>query len=1011
MHATQPRTVNPVAQPSINTQPWRRVTTADNPGPRAGLFVTLGAILRSIARCFSRGEPQEARLRPRPAQAGAPAERFEHQLEQRIAQLDSLLTSGKTTPTAIAAALRDSVASAEKLRRAGGRPHDTLQNYRISLKAKPDADLFVLVRAFQGATVEAAQRLSEHESDPLLADGAQYLLMNLEQAVLKELNDRLSANGVRPAVAAAVDSMLANESSARIGDQLHAAFESALPLLKAGVRRAAPAQDDIDQAVLLQLSELPQTQLQSLLPHIRSEDLASLTSLWTPEPDRIPESGEVSGPLIVAKQMIEAEIAARVPRLADEFRERAQTLYDHHDWIISSHVQIDHKALQNDLVALAASLAELEAHCRLHRIENPLTGRGRAQLRESVADLTARAFRPPHGSAENLDSRDLVRVSSALQALALPAIAPQLRILFRPAHQACLQHQQQIFRERFSEFAAYAMNAANNPAAARQLLHALAELEEASRALQEAHMAFDWEDPEHRPSSSKASGPPLNPAAAAESAQAELMLECLAQSPAHVGLLGAQLGSNAHQGLIAALHVGAELAAGVRERRLEMRFANMAHLYQQMADATGANPAGASGPAGHRKLAAESLPAAVRRVLSQDYGLVVPVDRPPTLQSGRFTATQTRFMAQLFERPPSLDEATLVQHGAYLINRNFRLDAQRHFRVHVDIPRSAPPGDPAPAAARHLRPLARSAAAAPTSPLVAQASLSEGATRDPEAARQALETAIENTFRDLVSLCGGDEKLANTIAMYANQQAMAAFILTCEQADPPVFQLQDGTPGRRLDNVSLKDQRLAPRVDFQVSVSIGAGGRPQLDVDYRIEGRATFVGVDDSHTILSQDSRLQVHIRAEVDVDGRLRLLEAPSYQFDLHRDDFQKPYRPPTVGDVLAAADDDALLEDLQTYGASTGTWPYVAALRALDRFNRRSTRENAAAVVAACDMPPGSARSLIPFGLRAALLGEESGATLAPALFGNLEQRMRGVLENEVLSGMIDAVRQGRV
>ena len=113
----------------------------------------------------------------------------------------------------------------------------------------------------------------------------------------------------------------------------------------------------------------------------------------------------------------------------------------------------------------------------------------------------------------------------------------------------------------------------------------------------------------------------------------------------------------------------------------------------------------------------------------------------------------------------------------------------------------------------------------------------------------------------------------------------------------------------------------------------------------------------------------------------------------------------------MLAAADDDDLLKDLRDYSQSTGTWPYVAALRALDRFKQEPTRENAAAVIAACDMPPGSARSLIPERLRATLPGEETGARFDPTLFGNLEQRLRGVVESEVLSGMIDAVRQGRV
>jgi hypothetical protein len=1004
----QPRRVKQDAPPGAGGL-HGRVTSDHNPGPRAGLLSSLGAIFQSVVRFFSRGAPEGSRLhtqqQPLPRE-GSLAEHFERQLEQRIAYIDTMLTTRGATPAGIAAALDNAVAAAAELRRAGGSPMAALENYRLSRKDQTDQSLMQLARAFQGPTVGAAQRLNQNEGNSHLSDGAQHLLMNMEQAVLKELNDRLPNDGVKAALEAAVGSLHAGESSARIGDQIHAAFDSALPLVKAGVRRAAPTQDDVDQAVRLRLLRLPEKDLVGLLPHIHSEDLARLKKLWTPKPE------EPARALFAVEARIEAEIAARTPRLADTFREHARKLCDRYDWNASPRAQVDHKALQNDLVALAASLEELEAHCRLHGIASPLTGQERVYWREALAGLTARSFEPPHGSPQNLSSRELVRLSSAVHALGLPVLGDHLKSVFRPAQKSCLARQRELFRTRFSEFVSCAKNTGTGAAETRPLLRALAELEQASRELQDAHIAFDWEDPAHRPSSSKASGPALSRAAAARQAQAELIRECLAEIPTEATVLGARLGSKLHQGLIAALHVGADLASGVRERQLAERFANMAHVHEQVATAAGATPSGASSPAENRKFAADNLPAAARRMLREDYGLAVPVEGPPTLQAGRLTATQTHFMAQLFEQPPSVAQSKLVEQGPYLMNQLFHKDAMRGFPLHIDMPRPASQQEPVvPASPHHLRPLARSAAAAPLQPPAAEASPSDGPEHELKARKEARAAAVENTFRDLVSLCRGDENLANTVALYANQEVMAAFDLTCNQADPPVFHLQDGTPGTQLAITNVKDPRQGPKKNTQVTIRMGENGQPQLEADCRVEGRAIFVGVDGSQTFLSPDSHLQVHIHAEIDAEGRLRLLEAPSYQFDLRPDDFQKPYRPPTIGDVLAANDGDEMLVDLRTYSQGTGAWPYVAALRALAQFKREPTLENAAAVVTACDMPPGTTPGLLSEGLRSTLYGAEPGVRLSPAFFGHFEQRLNSVLEAKVLPGMINAVRHNRV
>ncbi len=72
-----------------------------------------------------------------------------------------------------------------------------------------------------------------------------------------------------------------------------------------------------------------------------------------------------------------------------------------------------------------------------------------------------------------------------------------------------------------------------------------------------------------------------------------------------------------------------------------------------------------------------------------------------------------------------------------------------------------------------------------------------------------------------------------------------------------------------------------------MTLSIGESGRPQLDVDDRIEGRAAFIGVDGKTTYLSADSYVHSHFRAELTENGSLRLLQAPSYGFNLEPSDF----------------------------------------------------------------------------------------------------------------------------
>ncbi len=118
----------------------------------------------------------------------------------------------------------------------------------------------------------------------------------------------------------------------------------------------------------------------------------------------------------------------------------------------------------------------------------------------------------------------------------------------------------------------------------------------------------------------------------------------------------------------------------------------------------------------------------------------------------------------------------------------------------------------------------------------------------------------------------------------------------------------------------LPTARKAADHKTSITLSIGENGRPQLDVDDRIEGRAPFIDVDGKMRYLSADSYVQTHFRAELTENGSLRLLEAPSFGFNLERDDFQKPYPPPTIELVEGLAADDALVQDVLQYANTNG-------------------------------------------------------------------------------------------
>ncbi len=126
-------------------------------------------------------------------------------------------------------------------------------------------------------------------------------------------------------------------------------------------------------------------------------------------------------------------------------------------------------------------------------------------------------------------------------------------------------------------------------------LHALSELEDASRALQSASLAFspgkatpalpDGTLPQDGPSS--ATQPP--------GLESHLVTSLIGQLPRETRASLARAFSEPQtQALISSLHVGAQLAGSRRETLMAHRFHNMARLYEQVAGECAAGQASLS---------------------------------------------------------------------------------------------------------------------------------------------------------------------------------------------------------------------------------------------------------------------------------------------------------------------------------------------------------------------------------------------------------------------------------
>ncbi len=349
--------------------------------------------------------------------------------------------------------------------------------------------------------------------------------------------------------------------------------------------------------------------------------------------------------------------------------------------------------------------------------------------------------------------------------------------------------------------------------------------------------------------------------------------------------------------LISSLHVGAELAGTARETVMAERFANMARLCEQIVgEADGQtsgsseqpedNPAPALGslsPAQHQQFAAAHLTDAARQALRETYALMLPADADPALQAGRFDPRATQAMARILESPASAAGGNLITVGQYPMSQQFLEDASNGFSFYIDD--ASQKQATADLAASPMRPPSREATADASPPGHPLIDWSGAETTEPPQLGQETLARIAQGYERLIELCGSEQQ-ARTLTCYANQTVMSGYAAACAQS--AVLSLPDGARGHISgpNPGSDPDGQTVFKQETRITFSIGESGRPRIDVDDRIAGRAPFVHPDGKTTILSPDSYVQAHFRAELGEDGRLALLEAPSYRFDIRPDD-----------------------------------------------------------------------------------------------------------------------------
>ncbi len=991
-------------------------------GARAPFLQQLGAMFKSLVRRFRPAGAEGGQLLA--ARQGDVTSRWEANdpFARSIEQTCNVIKSPSASPEDIRAELLGAERAANGLKRARGGPQAVLDSLGQALRSVSEQDLTRVAKALRGTEVAEAQKQLRDPDHP--HPGAEKLLVQIETAINRELIQRLETP-IQEAVSTALAGIGDHARSEHIADQFHHAFDIAVPLAKLGALHLNEAcQLEVDRLVMRQLDALPEDDRKAILRNVRSADLARLHARSADLIELRRARGQQDSTTV---DMVRSEIEGRPLRLFERFLKCHQQLCDP-PRPLASH------AFLNGLAATASALEEFNTHHELHGIPTPRMQQSFAELRKrQVQSAVTAAVDSGHLDPSRLSGAELLRLSRGLNALGIHGYG---NARLHEAQQAHVEHCRAALQEKL-EVLVRGLVGGSGPA---PMLHALGELEDASSALRQASVAFNLGRAEPAASSSATpaaldgtfSAVPLDgtfatvpldsasPAAQASVPDSDPIEDLLRDSPAARSILAQAFSEAGTRALISSLHVGAQLAGEARETVMAERFANMARLSEQIAgDAAAGQASGSSGkpapalsslsPAAHRQFAAAHLMEAARKALREAYALAVPADGVPTLQAGRFDPLQTRTMALTLERPASASEATLVSVGRYPMSQQFLKDANRRFSFYIN---DAPFNDAPPSG----RALIDWSGAGHDESDMRRLGITAEAAEHLQVDRESLARIAQGHER-LIELCGSEQQ-ARTLTCYANQAVMAGYAEAC--ALSAAYSLPDGTRGyvTGVNGWSGPDGQTLSKQTTRITFSIGESGRPRIDVDDRIEGRSPFLPTDGSGIpFLSSDSYAQAHFRAELGEDGRLALLEAPSYRFDIRPDDFQKEYPLPTVAMLEAAEADDQLVKDALSYADGVGAAHEIRGLRALAAFEREPTGARADEVVRTCTSLPMS-RAVLQIVDKAKwgiysdqpedFAQDPDERRLPPDLFGDLRQMLGAAVEKDVLPGMIEAVRR---
>jgi hypothetical protein len=325
--------------------------------------------------------------------------------------------------------------------------------------------------------------------------------------------------------------------------------------------------------------------------------------------------------------------------------------------------------------------------------------------------------------------------------------------------------------------------------------------------------------------------------------------------------------------------------------------------------------------------AADAAPPArepMRQALTKLYGLTIS-DRRTTLNAGHFNAAQTETAASEVEQPLSTNERSLDALGTRMVPHQFIVDARRKKPQIFIAEGGQSPGK----------------------------SLIDYGKWNPTTTEAEVDGLIGQGYEKLLEFCGGDEAQARMLSSVLTQNVAASPLIACMGEDSPL-KLEDGTVG------TVAAQAAGGRIPVDITLSKGENGRPRLDISSRYEGRQIFMHPDGSRVTTSPDSHVEMNFSAELGNEG-LRLLRAPSYRFNLKRDEFQKDYEPPTAESLREMKPMDDAVTDVLNYAGPLGKGYQLTALRAADTFQGQPTVANALAVIAECDRGGEEASSLV--------------------------------------------------